>query len=196
MRPERFAEPIPRRPIRYTANSVPRTLALLLSSLTLVACVSQPDLYAPPAQRQPLDQETLVSMQPMIEMGDPNIDSQIAADIMRGPQTQPWRWTMQRPAIKVRLKSARNFRYHIDFALPDVTFKETGPVTITFFVNGQKLDSVRYDTPGQKSFEKPVPDGILKEMSENILAAEIDKVWISPDKTPLGFIVSRFGLLQ
>jgi hypothetical protein len=118
------------------------------------------------------------------------------ADIMRGPQTQPWRWTMQRPAIKVRLKSARNFRYHIDLALPEATFKETGPVTITFLVNGERLDSVRYDTPGQKSFEKAIPDGMLKEMSDNILSAEIDKVWISPDKTPLGFIVSRFGLLQ
>ncbi len=168
----------------------------MLSSLALAACITQPDIYAPPAQRKPLDQQTLVVTQPMLDMSDATIDSQLVADIMRGPQTQPWRWTMQHPKIRLHLKSALNFRYHIDFALPEVTFKATGPVTITYYVNDQKLDSVRYDTPGQKSFEKPVPAGMLKEMSDNTLSAAIDKVWISRDKTPLGFIVSRFGLMQ
>ncbi len=170
-------------------------LPVLALCLLTTACVSQPEIYAPPEQRKPLDQEILVRTAPVLDMGDPSSERAFVTDIARGAQSSPWRWTNQRPTIKLMLKSTLNLHYHIEFTLPDVTFKETGPVNVTFFVNDQVLDKVRYDQPGAKVFDKPVPERLLKQMSENTLAAEIDKVWVSKDDgQKLGFILSRIGL--
>jgi hypothetical protein len=183
--------------IRYTAISVHRCISVLAPCLLTAACVSQPEIYAPPAQRKPLDQEVLVRSSPMLEMGDPSAERAFVADIARGPQASSWRWTNQRPTVKMTLKSNLNLRYHMEFTLAEVTFKETGPVEITFLVNDQVLDRVKYDKPGDKIFDKPVPEAMLKPMNENTLAAEIDKVWISKgDGQKLGFILSRIGLLR
>lgn len=172
------------------------TLPLFLC-LLLEACISQPEIYAPPAQRKPLDQEVLVRTKLMLEMSDPTVDRDIVSDIAKGQQSSPWRWTGKRPAVRIAIKSASNLKYHIQFALPDATFKDTGPVTITFLVNGQELDKVRYDTGGDKTFEKPVPFAMLKPMDENTLAAEVDKIWESKnDGQRLGFILVKLGLQQ
>lgn len=181
----------------YCDFRVYRSLALILTGCALSACVSQPDIYAPPAQRKPLDREFLTRLQPMLDMDDPNADAHIVTDILKGTPDVPWRWTRKRPEIQLPLKGVSGYKYRIDFAVADETFKETGPVTITFLVNGYTLDSVTYTSPGQKSFAKDVPQSYLKEMSENRLAAEIDKVYTAPsDKQPLGFILLRMGLVQ
>ncbi len=172
-----------------------RAISVFVLYVSATACVTQPEIYAPPAQRKPLDQEVLVRTSPMLEMSDPAAERAFVSDIDRGPQSSPWRWTSQRPTVKLTLKSTLNLRYRMEFTLPEVTFKDTGPVTITFFVNDQLLDTVKYDKPGDKIFDKPVPDAMLKPMTENTLAAEIDKVWMSKDDgRKLGFILSRVGL--
>ena len=48
-------------------------------------------------------------------------------------------------------------RYMIDFTIVDDTFKDTGPLEFSFYVNGHELDHVRYTTEGAKHFEKAVP---------------------------------------
>jgi hypothetical protein len=161
------------------------------------ACVSQPEIYAPPAQRKPLDQDVLVRTQPMLDMSEPSVERYIVNDIARGQQPAAWRWTGQRPAVKVVLKSTLNLRYYMEFAVAGDTFKDTGPIAITFLVNGQPIDAVKYDSPGSKIFDKLVPVGLLKPMSENMLAAEIDKPWVSKsDGSKLGVILVKIGLRQ
>lgn len=174
-----------------------RIILLAITCLCLEACVSQPEIYAPPAQRKPLDPEVLVRTKLMLEMSDPGIERYIVADIAKGQQASPWRWTAKRPTVRISLKSTSNLNFHIQFALPDATFKDTGPVTIAFLVNDRELDKVRYQTGGDKTFEKPVPPRMLKPMGENTLAAEIDKVWESKsDGQKLGFILVNIGLRQ
>ena len=91
----------------------------------------------------------------------------------------------------------RALRYIIDFVLPEVTFKVTGPVTMTFLVNDHPLDSVRYTAFGEQHFEKVVPPEWVEPMKENLVAASIDKVWVAPvDGAKLGFILTRIGLTQ
>ncbi len=90
----------------------------------------------------------------------------------------------------------RALKYVIDFTLPEVTFKVTGPVTITFLVNDHVLDKVRYTAQGHQHFEKMVPPGWVELGQYAIAGAEIDKVWVSPtDGARLGFILSRIGLM-
>jgi hypothetical protein len=176
---------------------VNRAIPALLLCLFSAACVSQPEIYAPPAQRKPLDQEILVRSQPMLEMSDPSVDRFIVSDIAKGQQPSPWRWTGKRPTVKIPLKTVLNLKYVMQFALPEATFKDTGPVTITFLVNDKELDKVKYDTPGDKTFEKLVPRGMLQPMSENTVAADVDKPWISKnDGQKLGLILVKIGLRQ
>ena len=176
------------------AFSVVRILPLIGFCLISAACVSQPDIYAPPAQRKPLDQDVLIRSKLVVDMAEPLVDRAIVSDIRGAEKNVPWRWTGQRPTVSIKLKSASYLKYFIDFSLVDATFKETGPVSITYYVNDQVLDKVTYDSPGRKTFEKLIPAGMLKPMSQNTLAAEIDKTKLTEDGSKLGFILVQIGL--
>jgi hypothetical protein len=107
-----------------------------------------------------------------------------------------WRWCQQKPTVKV-VASNQNLKYMIDFTLPDVTFKDTGPVTMTFSLNDHVVDRVRYTKAAQLHFEKAVPSNWVLVDKENLLAAEIDKMWVSKqDGTRFGFVLTRIGLTQ
>jgi hypothetical protein len=85
----------------------------------------------------------------------------------------------------------------MDLAVSKITFDSTGPVTISFYVNDKLLDKVRYAEPGNKHFEKDVPPDWLATDRMNTMAAEIDKMYVSPeDGTKLGFILSRAGFAE
>jgi hypothetical protein len=127
-------------------------------------------------------------------MSDPDAELYLVRDIP-GAVEGAWRWTGKRPTIKLRPKTKEQLKYTIDFAIPEVTFKETGPVTLTFFVNDHVVDSVRYTEQGNKHFEKPVPADWIPTDQDVQVGAEIDKVWIAPqDKAQLGFLLIRIGL--
>ena len=82
----------------------------------------------------------------------------------------------------------------MDFSIVENTFRKTGPVTLSFFVNGKLLDKARYDKPGQFRFEKPVDPSMLQAESINLVAIEPDRLWVSKaDGTTLGFILIAAG---
>ncbi len=121
--------------------------------------------------------------------------SQVASDILR--PAGGWSWTGQHPAVKIRVRSAQKVHYSIDFTVADVTFKETGPVSITFFVNDHALDTLHYAKPGPQHYEKAVPAEWLQTDKDNVVGAEVDKVWTSPDDgAKLGLILTQIGLTE
>ena len=132
----------------------------------------------------------------VVDMGDPDADRRIVRDIM--PRTDVnWRWTGRRPALKIKVRVDKSLRYTIDFTLPDIAFKDTGPVTIAFTVNDRLLDRVRYTEPGYQHFEKEVPPDWLPIDTDAIVGAEIDKMWIHRDDgKAYGFIITRMGLTR
>jgi len=190
----------PRAPIIPRLTTAPRfrivcrlSIALLLGlSLSTAACDRSP--WYPVPQQRPSFEGFPSHGARVIDMDDPTADSRFVRDIQ--PRTDAsWRWTGQRPAVKVRVRVIRNLKYIIDFTLPAITFKDTGPVTIAFTVNSRTLDRVRYAEPGFKHFEKEIPTDWLPIDEEAIVGAEIDKLWTSPvDGKKFGFIVSRMGL--
>jgi hypothetical protein len=130
----------------------------------------------------------------IVNMGDPDAPLHFVRDISDGLNGS-WRWAQQRPALKIGVRSDENLKYTIDFTLPAVTFKETGPVTMTYTVNGHVLDRVHYTESGAQHFEKPVPAEWLTPGQDAMVGAEIDKVWTSKeDGARLGFILTRMGL--
>jgi hypothetical protein len=170
-------------------------VALLAVALVVCGCQNMPAPYAPPVQR-PLFEDYHPRMVRVVDMVDPDAHLKFAQDFFDQPGGS-WRWTGKRPTVKLKLRSNENLKYTIDFTVPGVTFKETGPVTISFFVNDHKVDEVRYETTGVKHFEKPIPADWVIPGQDTTVGAEIDKTWVAKDDGAiLGLIISRIGLTQ
>jgi hypothetical protein len=155
-----------------------------------------PETYAPPEQRQPFENFRPYRSTRIVNMSDGDVDSRILRDVAKGPNGS-WRWTGQRPAIRLPGGNNTDLHYVIDFTIADVTFKETGPVTISFYVNDHVLDRVSYASPGTQHFDKPVPPDWIGEGVETIVGAEINKTYFAKDDSQhLGFILTSIGLKQ
>lgn len=171
---------------------------LLLSSFLLVlwSCDRPQEWYAPPPQRQPIRNPHPYNVTYLVDFGSPEADAHILRDIHKYDGSA-WRWTDQHPAVRVKIRTIESRKYVIDYTVPDITFKDTGPVTISFYVNDHLLGSERSDKPGMRHFEKPVPPGWLILDDTNTLGAGIDKMWVARgDGKLFGFIISRIGLTQ
>ena len=163
----------------------------------LTGCVREPEWYSIPQQRAfSPEAEPLVYMS-FVRMNETKAPSFIVRDITLGQaEGVGWRWTHQRPELKFTLKQITDQRLIMDFGVVPATFKQTGPVTITFLVNGHQLDRIRYAEPGDKHFEKPVPAEWLKANDPATVIAEIDPVYTStPDGVKLGVTLSAVGFL-
>jgi hypothetical protein len=171
--------------------------AFLLSGVVLLsACQNMPEPYAPPEQRQPFENFRPYRITRVVNMADGDADAHIVSGIS-DINSGSWRWTLNRPTLRLTIRSNENLTYFIDFAIAGTTFAQTGPVTVSFFVNDHLLDSVHYTAPGEQHFEKKIPAGWVEANKDVIVAAEIDKVWTPPEEGPhLGFILTRIGLQQ
>ena len=174
-----------------------RSRLLILSGVIfLSSCQNMPAPYAPPVQRQPFEEGRPHRMSRMVEMNDADSTAHFVEDIAGGAPA-PWRWTGQKPTVKVTPRTNQGLRYIIDFVLPEATMKVTGPVTLTFLVNDHALDSVHYTKFGEYHYEKAVPPEWVEPLRDATIAAEIDKVYVAPaDGAKLGFILTRIGLTQ
>ena len=160
------------------------------------SCVSIPDSYAPPVQRKPVELE-LPPVREYIRMSDPIAMNHVLNDVATDLHDATWRWTGKRAALRFRVKSVRNRALAVDLTIAEETLRDTGPVTIRFLVNNRELDKVRYDTPGPRRFEKPVPPEWLKTDFDTLVAFEIDKLWISKlDGQQFGFILTQAGFVE
>jgi hypothetical protein len=171
---------------------------LIIPSLAVLAssCQNMPEPYAPPVQRQPFEDGRPHRMTRIVSTSDGDWMQHVVQDVAPG-EPSPWKWTGQKPTVKVVTRTNQGIRYMIDFSLAEVTMKTTGPVTMTFLVNDHALDSIRYTKSGDYHYEKAVPPEWIEPLKDTLLAASIDKVWVAPaDGAKLGFILTRIGLTQ
>ncbi len=166
--------------------------------MLLAGCSRQVESFAPPVQRvMPALPPELRQNDLLLAMDDVEADDHIVRDIQGAVEGVGWRWANQNPELRFTLPRTKDLKFACDFSLPAVTFKDTGPVTVSFFINGKLLDKTRYTEAGERHFEKLVPAGWLKTGETTMVRAEIDPPWIAPsDKTKLGFILSRIGFID
>jgi hypothetical protein len=78
----------------------------------------------------------------------------------------------------------------VEIGVAERTLRDTGPVTITFFVNDKEVGRERYDKEGIKRFTTQT----LLGKGDVRLAIEVDKVWRAPsDGNELGFLLVQAG---
>ena len=168
---------------------------LAVGTLTLCACRNMPAPDAPPEQRVEFNEFRTHRISRTVNMDDPEAMQRVVSDIL--VPADGWTWTGKHPTVKVRLRGTQNVQYVADLAIAEATFKTTGPVEIRFEVNGHELERVRFTAPGKRSYVKDVPAAWLLPGQDNIVSAEIDKMWTSPgDGAKLGFILTKIGLTE
>ena len=169
----------------------------VVAALILSGCPNIPDSYAPPMQRKPLTGPEPAAFGHFVNMSDANVDAYIVQEVSSTTEGAGYRWVYKRPELRFMLSRTANVSFTMDFTVPEVTMRQTGAVTISFFVNGQLLDKVRLDKPGENHFEKPVPASWLRTDGPTLVAAEVDKVYIAPqDGAKLGFVLTRAGFTE
>ena len=170
----------------------------IVGLLVLASCARPPEYYPPPEQRTPIEgADPGGAPEVLIGMGDTNATAHFVKDISLGLEGGSWRWTGQRPTLRVLLVTTKNLKFMTDFTLWEGAMTQTGPVTMSFYVGDHLLDRVRYETPGYKHFEKPVPAEWLQTATDTEIAMEIDKVYVSPnDGAKFGFILSQIGFVN
>jgi hypothetical protein len=172
-------------------------VVIALAFLLLAGCVRAPESYPPPIQRKSLPdlEESAPGM--LANMSDANAGAHFVRDISPGLEGGRWRWTNQRPELKFFIESINGLKLVWDFSIAEVTFKETGPVTVSFYVNGKAVGQVPCPKAGDYKFEQPVRPDLLRANEYNTIAAEADKLWVShTDGVKLGFTMTRAGFLR
>ncbi|MBI1897885.1 MAG: hypothetical protein HYS04_15345 [Acidobacteria bacterium] len=175
-------------------RAAPLRLALIAALLASASCKSIPDWYAMPMQRQPVLVDEPSGTKSFIEMSDPEAPVYFLGGINRDTSGDAWRWVAPRSALAFRLPQREGWRFIADLTVPEITFKETGPVTITITINGHPFETLRFDQHGDKHVEKPVPAAWIRPMEANIASMTADRFWTSPsDGAQFAFILSRAG---
>ncbi|MGI8991403.1 MAG: hypothetical protein ACR2I2_17700 [Bryobacteraceae bacterium] len=160
-------------------------------------CSTVPDLYAPPVDRKPMSVAGRAPLGHFVNMNDPNADAYLVRDIDKRLEAGTWRWTKQNPEMRFFLDSTNGWKFKMDFAIAGSTFEQTGPVTLSYFVNNQPLDTATYNQPGSTRFEKAVPPAMLVARSFNTVSVRQDRMWVSSvDGAQLGFILTRAGFIR
>jgi hypothetical protein len=176
---------------------VTRSLTPALLSMALCAgCTRLPESFPPPEQRAPLTVPRAGALGYFLSMADPNADAYLVKDVAdQGPGT--WRWVYEHPVLRFLVPDVPRLKFAMDFAIPERTLRETGPVTLTFTVNGKLLDRLRCEKSGEQHYAHDVPPGMLRAGAINLVAIDPVPVWVSKaDGGRLGFILSRAGFTE
>ena len=67
----------------------------------------------------------------MFRMSDANAAQYLVKGVADGPAGASWRWVYKRPEFRFLLADHRGIRFFMEFALPEQTFQQTGPVTLS-----------------------------------------------------------------
>ncbi|HWB87228.1 MAG TPA: hypothetical protein VG675_24000 [Bryobacteraceae bacterium] len=134
-------------------------------------------------------------LRPAVQMDDADADRYIVRDI--SPEPLALRWAFLHPELRLQVENAEHLKFYMEFVVPDVTFRETGPVVVSCSINGKLLGSVRCPHPGRYRFEKPVPPGLVKERVPVTVSANAEPRYVAKaDKAQLSFLLAGAGFIQ
>lgn len=177
---------------RFCRDTRRPAIALCAAVIVLAACSCDryPDSYAPPEQRPNF--EDAARWQRIVHMTDVDATDHFVADIM-DPLAANWRWTGRRPTVHLTVPAGARLKYHVEFVIPPETFQSTGPVNVTFLIEGRALDVKHYSATGSYQFEKDVPPEWISRGGDIRVGADIDKVLTTNGRT-YGFLLIAMGL--
>lgn len=163
----------------------------------LGGCARAPEFHVPPEQRNPYELSSRKPLKHFLAMNDPDAPGHFVADVLNELNDGSWRWVMRKPTVQLRVPTNDGLKLRIDLTVPEITFQQTGPVKIVVTVGPHLLDTIQFDKPETRVWEKPVPTGVVPRNETVLVALEIDKMWKSPtDGVERGFIITKIGFVQ
>jgi hypothetical protein len=181
--------------LRVILAFVRRTLLCLLLCALATSCGAPSLWYAPPAQRPSDFGKDPPTMGAYIDMENPEAAGYIVRDI--SSERGIFRWAYKAPEIRLRVEDARNLKFAFEFAIPEVTFKDTGPVTVSAALGGRVVGSIQCPRAGDYRFEKPVPDGWIQAQTPIHVTFNAQPRWVAPlDGNELSFLLKNVGFFH
>ena len=175
----------------------PVRFLLLWLALGLAGCTKIESVYAPPIQRISANDWPKGRLKYFITMDAHDAMDHVVEQVLPNLESGGWRWTMQRPTFRFMVPETKGMKLRVDLTVPELTFKQTGPVTISFYVQDHYLDKLTVTQSGDARFFKAVPAEWLGTEMPVVVRMEIDKMWTSPvDGIQRGFILTRLGFVQ
>ena len=169
-----------------------RYTPLIVTLLLLAGCSHS---YPPPPQRMfPIERSELDPpyMDVMaIDAGDYVVKD---IDLLNGIADR--RWTREHPELRFLLNSTEGQKFVADVILEEFVLERTGPLSITIWINGNRLESYRFDKSKETHLEKPVPAAWLKTGEYTHVVLQPDKVFTGDDGVKFGFSLYRAGFVE
>jgi hypothetical protein len=107
-----------------------------------------------------------------------------------------FRWAFLHPELRFRVPDSRKLQFAVEIAIPEVTFKDTGPVTIRILIDGNPLATLRCPRAEKYRIEKRVPSGWATPGKVVHVTFETEPRWVSPlDGAQLSFLLYNAGFI-
>jgi hypothetical protein len=137
----------------------------------------------------------LRKLKPFVRMDDARAADYIVRDVSEFAQSG-WRWTFDRPELQFFLAKTEHLELEVDYSIAGDIVKDTGPITVSFFLNNRAVGSMRCAKEGQYKFIQPVPAHLLSANEIATVGMEMKPVWVSPkDGQHLGIILIGAGFV-
>jgi hypothetical protein len=167
--------------------------ALMLAAVLVTAACTPSVEYPPPPQKDiPGGAEATLEAR-IFRMNDPHLEQRIVAEVTGGDAAAQWRWTNQRPRLKMSIEP-ETWIFHAGFTVPEVVLNRVGPLTLTFVVNDRVIGKQRYAQDGHHEFETPVSRDVLGLTDPVVFGFDVDPVFIAEgDGAKLGVLLEAIG---
>ena len=190
-----YPAPPPSGGLLYSHFVISRILLSLAVALLSVSCGREAGAYPTPPQRSLELGPDPDGPHAFVNMDDPVVEDYLVSDI--SPERGFRRWALAHPELRFRLNDVRHLIFAAEFTIPEVTYKVTGPVAVSYAVNGRTLGTLRCDHPGDFHIHQPVPDGLVEPDKFVRVNFEATPRWISPDDgAQLSFLLRNAGFIH
>ena len=133
---------------------------------------------------------------PFTAFGTPGSAMHIAGGVDAAVMSGAWRWAYPHAELRFYLPSNKGWSAKVDFAIAKTILDNTGPQTLTIFVNNNEIDQLRYDHDGNFTWTKPMPDNMLNAAGMNYIRIETDKTAPFENEKQIAFILTRAGFVR
>lgn len=172
-------------------------LVVVAAALLTAGCTKQPDIFAPPVQRQPQLVSPSDGLGPFAAMGAPGVERYILSGAWPTPDSNLWRYLEQDAQFRFRVPVTRQLRLRAQMYLIGYVVQATGPVEATFYVNGKELGKIKGDKAEEIFFDQPVPESWLNTQEPILVRIHADKALTPSDGSrSQTFALKGIGFVQ
>jgi hypothetical protein len=133
---------------------------------------------------------------PFVDLAAADADDYVVKDIDLSNGIADRRWTRGRPELRFLLNNTEGQKFVADIILEQYVLDRTGPLSMTVWINGNRLETYRFDKSKETHIEKPVPAAWLKTGEYTYVVLEPDKVFTGDDGVKVGFSLYRAGFVE